>query len=310
MTKDDALPFRTSMQTQMTDLVNYLARQIEDHVRQNELAPGSRLPERSLAELFRVSRSPVKSALRLLEKTGAAEASKDGGFVVARRLKSRTKQKSVFSYQDNDESVYLSIGSDRMSGVLPKRVSENELMRRYDISRGRMMKLLRRISSEGWIERLPGHGWAFLPVLTSSAGYEQSFRFRLINEPAAILEPTFVVNEVELDRCRAQQADLISGDTLRRASPAYIFGINSHLHEVIATCSGNTFIIDGLRRINNLRRLMEYSRPTDPMLAKKFCREHIAIIDLLLSGKRIQAAAAMKLHLVMVAKRKLPTRDR
>ncbi len=45
-----------------------------------------------------------------------------------------------------------------------------------------------RIANEGWIERLPGHGWSFLPMLKSMQSYQDSYRFRLAIEPAAIPE--------------------------------------------------------------------------------------------------------------------------
>ena len=37
------------------------------------------------------------------------------------------------------------------------------------------------------IERKPGPGWAFRPLLTSIESHRQSYRFRMVIEPAAIL---------------------------------------------------------------------------------------------------------------------------
>lgn len=60
------------------------------------------------------------------------------------------------------------------------------------------------MANEGWIERLPGHGREFLPVLTSVEAYEDSFRFWLLIEPSAILEPRFTLNRPALEHCREQ----------------------------------------------------------------------------------------------------------
>ena len=50
-------------------------------------------------------------------------------------------------------------------------------MRRYGLSRTQLTGMLHRIAGEGWIERLPGHGWEFLPMLTSLQSYQDSYRF-------------------------------------------------------------------------------------------------------------------------------------
>ena len=99
-----------------------------------------------------------------------------------------------------DEEAYLAIAGDRLRDALPEKVTENALARRYNLTKRQLARVLLRGASEGWIERLPGHGWAFLPVLTSMQAYEDSYRFRLVIEPAAILEPGFAPNRPALRR--------------------------------------------------------------------------------------------------------------
>jgi DNA-binding GntR family transcriptional regulator len=65
--------------------------------------------------------------------------------------------------EEESDDTYFTIAEDRLSGKLPDRVSESELMRLYDLPRGRLLKILSRIADDRWIERLPGHGWEFLP---------------------------------------------------------------------------------------------------------------------------------------------------
>lgn len=90
-------------------------------------------------------------------------------------------------------------------------MTESEFQRRYDLTRGRLTKLLRRMAQEGWIERLPGHGWEFLPVLTSLESYRDSYRFRQLIEPAALLEPRFRLNRPVLESRLAEQRWLVEG---------------------------------------------------------------------------------------------------
>lgn len=83
--------------------------------------------------------------------------------------------------------------------------SPNSLARRYGLGSPQLTRILRRINVEGWIERLPGYGWEFQPVLTSLQAYRDSCRFRLLLEPAAIMEPGFAVDRRVLIEVRAQQ---------------------------------------------------------------------------------------------------------
>lgn len=163
-------------------------------------------------------------------------------------------------------------------------------MRRYGITRGQLGAILRRMAQEGWVERLPGHGWMFLPVLTSAETYKQGYRYRLLIEAAGILEPTFTLDREALLRCRAEQEALVNGG-VRTASPATLFDANSRLHETITACSGNAFILDGLRR------LMEYRKAVDRDQAERRCREHLTLIDMLLAGQQAAAADFLRLHL-------------
>jgi DNA-binding GntR family transcriptional regulator len=162
---------------------------------------------------------------------------------------------------------------------------------------------LRRITQEGWIERLPGHGWQFLPMLDSDAAYDQGYRMRILLEPAAILEPTYRLDQDGLTRCRAEQQALVDG-AIGRASPAQLFDANARLHETIAAACGNAFILEALRRLNRLRRLMEYGKAVDRSAAARRCREHLTLIDLLLADQREAAADFMRLHLRDAAREK------
>jgi DNA-binding GntR family transcriptional regulator len=190
-----------------TSLNSQLVEQIIGHIRDGSLRPGERVTERGLAGRLRVSRSPVRRALAILRDRGVIEMDEDGA-VIGTVLSLADARPSE---PDGDEGIYFQIADDRLNGLLSDRVTENALLRRYALTRPRLTHILRRMSEEGWIERLPGHGWQFLPVLTSLDGYQDSYRFRLLIEPAAILEPGFVVDEPALGRVRQQQQQLVNG---------------------------------------------------------------------------------------------------
>ena len=279
-----------------------LAARIEQLIAEDAFAPGAPLVERALAERLMVSRSPVREALRLLAERGIVGPRPEGGFVVRRKPK-RSPFAGGFDSEPPEEATYLRIGEDRLSGALPERVTESDLMRRYELTKSRLATILRRIANEGWIERLPGHGWQFLPILTSGETYDQAYRFRILIESAALHEPGFTVDEAALRKCLAEQQALIDG-AVEWASPAQLFDANSHLHETIAGFSGNVFIVESLKRINRLRRLMEYRKAVNREAAARRCREHKTLIELLLSGQREAAADFIRLHLRDAAREK------
>lgn len=280
-----------------------LVLQIKQYIGAERLPGGTRLTERALSARFQVSRSPVREALQRLADEGILEEQPDGGHAVssAGALLAGAPEHS-FATPDPLEQAYFSIAEDRLAGNLPERVTENEFARRYDVTRAQLAAVLRRMAQEGWIERLPGHGWRFRPVLTSADTYDQGYRFRILIEAAGILEPTFRLDEAALQRCRQQQRDLL--EHIHEVSAADIFDANTLLHETIAACSGNVFILDSLKRLNSLRRLMEYRKSFDRDAAARRCREHLDLIDLLLAGRREAAADFIRLHLRDAAREK------
>jgi DNA-binding GntR family transcriptional regulator len=284
--------------TKSTPLSRQVANQIVALVRAERVPRGEQLAERKLAEQMRVSRSPIKVALSLLEIEGVVKRSSRGGFVLVHDGDNMPEMALDGGATPADE-VYGRLVEDRLNELLPGRITESELIRRYDMTRSQLIHVLRRASGEGWMERLPGHGWAFLPVLTSLEGYRDSYRFRLTIEPAAILEPSFVLDEEALTHRLQQQKALVAGG-IKRATDAEIFELNSGLHETIMECSHNSFFIDSFRRLNRLRRLMEYRQKLDRKSACLRCQEHVDIVELLLKGKRKQASLKLARHVASV----------
>ena len=287
-------------------LAEPLAASIERWIVDQQLPEGTPLPERALAQRFKVSRSPVREAFQLLALKRVIVLRGEGGYAV--RAADAPRPAAALPETEEDEPTYLRIAEERLRGELPERTTENELMRRYGLTRARLGAVLRRIANEGWIERLPGNGWRFLPVLNSGTAYHDGYRLRILLEPAAILEASWRLDETALRKCRAEQQALADG-AAKTASPAQLFDANMRLHETIAAFSGNVFLCDALKRVNRLRRLMEYGKAVNRVSALRRCREHLELIDLLFSGQRDAAADFMRLHLRDAAREKAPGRE-
>ncbi|WP_102959465.1 FCD domain-containing protein [Mangrovicella endophytica] len=69
---------------QNTSLASHLEREIEAMILAGELAVGDRIADLELAERFKVSRSPVREALRALDATGLVEVIPNRGAFVKR----------------------------------------------------------------------------------------------------------------------------------------------------------------------------------------------------------------------------------
>jgi DNA-binding GntR family transcriptional regulator len=286
-----------------TPLTQQVAARILDHIRASAMPRGARLVERTLAEQLRVSRSPVREALRLLAAEGLVEAAERGGYAVLRtgaELHGPTTAEDVA----DDDRVYFRLAEDRLNGVLPDRVTESALARGYRLTERQLLRVLHRIEAEGWIERRPGYGWEFRPMLTSLDAYRDSYRFRLAIEPVAILEPGFVLDRAAVQEARERQRRLVDGE-IWTVSKATLFDLNSHFHQTVLACSRNVFFTEGLKRVDTVRRLMEYRQTLARDRALVRCREHVAIADLLLAGDRRAAAAALRRHLSTVGPEKL-----
>ena len=267
-----------------------LSTQILAHIRDSRLPPGQHLPEQALADLFRVSRAPVRAALKALEASGAVRLERNRGFFVLDPGNAAPPAPA-----DEDEP-YLAIASDRLDGKLPERVTENELIRRYGMTRPHAARTMARVAQEGWAERLPGRGWAFTPTLTSREAYDHGYRFRAAIESAALLEPGFSADPAALARLRDEQLALLDGE-LEHAPAARLFAVNAGFHERVLEWSGNPFFVDALRRVNQVRRLMEYRLTVDRGRLPRQCREHLELLDMIEGGDLVTASAFLRVHI-------------
>ncbi len=172
-------------------LTPQIAARIIDYARDQPLRANDHLPAQKLADLFRVSRSPVNDALKLLEARGSYGARPTAASSWRRTRRRWPPTAPADASPEAGEEAYFQLADDRLSGRLPDRVSENEIMRRYGLSRSEAIRILTRMAREGWVERLPGKGWGFLPVLTSDRslphGLPVPHRHRARRHPAARL---------------------------------------------------------------------------------------------------------------------------
>lgn len=273
-----------------------LAGEILRIARREGVQPGERLFEYRLAQRLSVSRGPVRAALQELAAAGLASSVPNRGYLLSGSLDSAAAHE-MMDATSAGEQQYMRIVNDRFEGRLPDVVRENELMRRYELKRSDLRRLLDRIAAEGWVERLSGYGWRFAQTISNPDAYQHAMRVRMIIEPAGIREPTFKLDDEAASRIHDQQERVLNGG-LEVFTPAEVFQFGCEFHETIARASGNPFLLHTLRRINSVRRLFAYRRVIpDHTTIKRRVREHLQLLELLGRGQLEDAAEFMLLHL-------------
>ncbi len=279
----------------LTSLQKRVAREIVALVRRESRKAGEHLPEIQLAEHIGTSRSPVQAALRYLSRQGVVQQDVNRGFFLVRDAKDWNDVSAQLS-STPDDPLYLGIAEARRAGELPDTVSESELMRRFDVARGGLRKVLARMSEEGWIEQKVGHGWCFLPMIDSAEAYEESYLFRQAIEPTGLLGPSFQADRMTLAELRREQQRIVDGG-YKSMTAIELFEANSRFHETLALWSNNRFIVQSIRRINLQRRLVEYHQAAQRKPRQTQAQEHLQILDAIAAHDFIQAAGLMRSHL-------------
>ncbi|SEF27942.1 DNA-binding transcriptional regulator, GntR family [Variovorax sp. NFACC28] len=292
----------TAAATELTSLQQRVAREIVALVRRDNRLAGDHLPEIHLAQHIGTSRSPIQVALRHLAQLGVLQQDANRGFFL--NVDAKDWDGPVAGLLSTDDPLYLRIVDDRQSDRLTDEVTEADLMRRYGVARSTLRKVLSRISEEGWIEQSMGHGWRFLSMIDSPDAYEESYLFRQSIEPGAILSPSFMSVPAELKQLRREQQRIVDGG-FQTMTPIELFEANSHFHETIAQWSHNRFVLQSVRRINQLRRLVEYRQASKRGPRHTHAGEHLAILDAIEKQDFMQAANLMRAHLNDARRNKL-----
>lgn len=275
-------------------LVPQLACKIVEYVRRGNFPEGYHLVMGTLAKEFQVSRSPVHKALELLVQEGVALFLPNQGFFLNCPA-AEIPELNLTIPPSDDEVKYYQIAGDRVRGILEGCVSEVKLRAKYSISRDRLTRILTRMSQEGWVERRPGKGWNFPPILDSVDTLEQSFRFRSAVEPAALLEPAYRVDPVLFAELRGDLEEILKTKA-DSAVFSQAFEIGARFHEQIVACSGNIFFSEAVQHINRLRRLIEYNYKIEQSRLDRY-QDHLAILELLEAGHNQEAADLLRHHL-------------
>jgi DNA-binding GntR family transcriptional regulator len=275
---------------------------ILDVIRVEKLAPGTRLAEVALAERLKVSRTPVRAALKLLARRRLVRPGARRGYFVADNTPATGKSPENPAPADTDR-LFLAIARDRRAGRLPIDVSERDLMLRYGATRPIVQRVLTKLAEVAAVQRKPGHGWRFEPIIADTQARDESYRYRLLIEPAGLLEPTFRLDPDWVDEMRRRHKEIMARPWSETDSIA-LYEMNAAFHEGLAAASGNRFLLVAVQQQNRLRRFANYDWTFGYQRVVVNCREHLAILDRLEAGEQTAAAELLRQHLEGAARLK------
>jgi DNA-binding GntR family transcriptional regulator len=286
----------------MNELHRSLADRIVRHIRTSAMAEGEHLTEASLQDILGTSRQPIRSALGILAEQGILTKVPNKGFFLCDPGLAQADA-TLPGDETSDEAIYLKIADERLSKRLTDRVSENDLMRRYGISRLALRRVLTRISGEGWIERNEGRGWTFAALIDSVEAYRECYELRQVIETHGLRSPGFRLDRAVLADLRRRQTIVAEGGW-QKLSQMELFETNSEFHEGLAELSGNRFLLSSVQKLNQLRRLVEYRQTLNTDQVRGQNAEHMGILDALDASDTALAADLMFAHLGKARERK------
>lgn len=272
-----------------------LARQVIELTRARQMRVQDHLPEQAFATLCSVSRTPIRAAFKILADIGFLDVISDGGYCLA--VDPDADFARVVQQLDvSDGSLADRILADRRERRLDDVQSVSFLIRRYGGTRAAVLNALTILQQDGLIERVPGQGWAFRPLLDTPAAIADSLQFRLILEPAAILTPGFDLDWAKARQLRLQMSEALSAPDGRVAGPSF-YRHDTDFHTLIARGSANRFARDALLAHHRLRQVTQKDFSTPEFRLRQALQEHLEILDSLERRQFDVAADQMTLHL-------------
>jgi DNA-binding GntR family transcriptional regulator len=272
-----------------------LARRILDFARDRGLGAGAHLPEQLLASHCKVSRTPVRAALKLLADQGFATRAADHGYRLADGA-SLTLALAEPLPDPAETELAQRIIRDRAARRLDEAVTVGEVVRRYGSDRRTVLKALGALADDGLVARAPGQAWVFAHLPDSPESQADSLAFRLLLEPAALAAPGF---RLDPDRAAALRREMVAflAEPDDRLDGGRFRRLDLEFHLQIARGTANRFLSAALVTHHRLRELPGATQRSNVVRLRQAMREHLQILDHMEGGQLEVAADLLRVHL-------------
>lgn len=266
--------------------------------------PGLVLLEGPIAELFGLSRSPVKQALAQLEAEGLVGRFAGRGVMVRgadKPLRLGLAADHLLAEADGEDrqvALYYRVEREILQHSLYGRFRVNELAlaRHYDIGRASARDLLLKAARAGLVVRRENAHWSTVPL--DEKRLRDLYQLRELLEPVAIRSAADRLPPDVLDGVAARLSEAVA--RFPALSVAELDRLEQDMHETCLGYSGNPELVEALVRARaslvsgkHMQSILMGERGTDA-----FLDEHLAVVRALEAGKGEAAAAALLHHLV------------
>ena len=272
-----------------------LARQIVGVILERGFSEGDHLTESALASACGVSRTPVRSALKMLENNGFVSQRDEGGYFLD-IAPERIATDGMSCLDDMEGSLAERILSDRAERRITDVQSVSALMRRYDAPRSSVLNAIKILNSDGIVIQQTSRTWVFQPILDTPNAQDESLAFRLTMEPQAIVAPGFRMDSQKIGLLRQQMEEFLERPDGGLSSAAFLH-VDCAFHSFIAESSGNRFIRGTLLAHQRLRLTTQKDHSIPDFRLRQSLGEHLDILDSLERMQRQLAADQMIVHL-------------
>lgn len=294
--------------------------ELSRRIRKGLIQPGEHLVELKIASELGVSRTPVRSAFKTLERNGLIKWENHRGFVVRGEagtdrldsggikdhpLESSTPLVSIAAW----ETIYRDVSRKCVTQAAygSWRLTETELANEYSVSRTVAREVLGRLEQVGIIRKDHRSRW-FLPALTHKR-ISELYEMRRILEPVALSKAAVNVPRDLLNDMLTELKEMMSAIEL--PPPAEFDRLERRLHVDVLSYCDNDVLLESLQNYHALlvtnTQLYDATRAAfgfDP-----FAGEHCEIIESLLQERYDHAAAQMENHLQIALGRALARTD-
>lgn len=272
-----------------------LARQIVDYALESGLDEGDHLPETILSNACGVSRTPIRSALKILELNNIVSRREEEGYFLRIRPETAVSD-GMAQLEEVEGSLANRILKDRAERRISDVQSVSALVRRYSAPRSSVLNALKILNSDGIVAQLPGRAWAFQPILDTPNALSDSLSFRMALEPQAISAPGFAMDSQKAGMMRQQMEEMLARREDEISNTAFL-RLDCAFHCLIAEGSGNRFIRSALLAHHRLRSTTQLDQAIPEFRLRQSLEEHLDIFDSLERSQHQLACDQMVLHL-------------
>ncbi|GEL22227.1 GntR family transcriptional regulator [Pseudonocardia sulfidoxydans NBRC 16205] len=202
------------------------------------------------------------------------------------------------------DQAYEALKQWVVDGDLPAGVplSENDLARRFAISRSPLREAVRRLQDEGLLEPSGPRGFSVPPLSVELV--RDVYGVRRALETAAA-ETAVSIPPEEIVRMRARLDDQVA--RARQGDFAPFNNNDFAFHDLFVAHCGNRLLINSLDRLRgNLKRIITYAGQFEAHTLES-CEEHLAIMGAMESGDTAELRHTVDVHIRGVTERLVAT---